>query len=246
MSDIFTEPQVSTPEATATPSTLDSLVGEGKKYRTVEDLANGYQNADGHINKLEGEGVQLRSELDKRLNAEDMVDTIKREREELQAARQAPENTTPSLDEDSLSKLISSTLDQRDTQKTAAVNQQIADTKMKELYGDKAGEVFQNKARELGISVEFLGEVAAKSPDAFFNTLGISTQKVQTPTPSVTVGTTNTAAVHNLSTNNVEPGTWESFEAMRRENPRKYFTPKVQNQLFKMRTEKGQDGFYNQ
>ena len=251
MADIFNKtPEDDQPNgdtihtANETPSILGSYVGDDKKYKTPEELAKGYNNADQFINQLKTENDQLRGELDKRLNAEDMVDQIKREREELQASMKAQENTTPQLDEKALSDLISQTLDQKNTQKVAQDNIQAVDSKMKELFGtDKASEILQTKSKELNLSVEYLAEVAAKSPDGFYSLLGIGRDK--TITPSITASTTNTEAVAKVnSIGAVEADTWNSFESLRRSDPKKYYTPTVQNKLFKARQDKGQ-AFYS-
>ena len=253
MADIFnnnTKPEDDQPNgdtihtANETTSLLESYVGDGKKYKSPEELAKGYQNADQYINQMQTENEQLRGELDKRLNAEDMVDRIKREHEELQASMKAQENTTPQLDEKALSDLISQTLDQKNTQKVAQDNIQAVDSKMKELFGtDKASEILQTKSKELNLSVEYLAEVAAKSPDGFYSLLGIGRDK--TITPSITASTTNTEAVAKVnSIGAVEADTWNSFESLRRSDPKKYYTPTVQNKLFKARQDKGQ-AFYS-
>ena len=253
MADIFnnnTKPEEDQPNgdtihtANETSSLLESYVGDGKKYKSPEELAKGYQNADQFLNQMKTENEQLRGELDKRLNAEDMVDRIKREHEELQASMKAQENTTPQLDEKALSDLISQTLDQKNTQKVAQDNIQAVDSKMKELFGtDKASEILQTKSKELNLSVEYLAEVAAKSPDGFYSLLGIGRDK--TITPSITASTTNTEAVAKVnSIGAVEADTWNSFESLRRSDPKKYYTPTVQNKLFKARQDKGQ-AFYS-
>tara|TARA_Y100001951_G_scaffold104414_1_gene115932 strand:- start:3329 stop:4099 length:771 start_codon:yes stop_codon:yes gene_type:complete len=226
---------------------LTTLVGEGKKYENNESLAKAYSNADNFIEQLKTENQELRSELDKRLNAEDVLSEIKREREETLKANQiSRENTTPKLDEEALSKLVSSTLEQRESEKEATANIQRVDNQMKKIYGEeKARDVLDRKAQELNLSVDFLASVAAKSPDAFFNTLGIS-QKSESTIPNTTVSTTNTEAVKEVNAGStIAEGTWQSFEALRKSNPRKYFSPEVQNQIFKMRKEKGPEGFYN-
>jgi hypothetical protein len=250
--NIFKENETSQPQQEESKPVIDNehltnLVGEGKKYENSESLAKAYSNADNFIEQLKTENKELRSELDKRLNAEDVLSEIKREREEtLKATQISRENTTPKLDEEALSKLISNTLDQKESEKEATTNIQKVDKQMKQLFGEqKAKEVLDTKAQELNLSVDFLAGVAAKSPDAFFNTLGIS-QKSESTIPNTTVSTTNTEAVKEVNAGStIAEGTWQSFEALRKSNPRKYFSPEVQNQIFKMRKEKGPEGFYN-
>jgi len=245
MSDVFETKETETTE-TKEPGYLEKIVGDGQKYANVEELAKGAIHGNDYINKLEGELAELRSELDKRLTAEEVAQQIKRETQEQQAQLQkARENTTSQLDEESLSKLISNTIEQKDVQKQADSNIQAVDKRMKELYGaDKAKEIVQQKAQQLGVPVDKLAEIAASSPEMFFNSIGISQSQSQ-PTPTTTVSTTNTEAVQTMnSATQAEEGTWEHFEQLRKSNPKEYFKPATQQKLFKMRQEKGHDGFY--
>ena len=226
---------------------LSKIVGEGNKYANVEELAKGAVHGNEYINKLESEMSELRSELDKRVTAEEMVQQVKRETAEQQAlAQQALENTTPQLDDEKLSQLISNTIEQKNTQQIAQQNIQDVDNRMKALYGaDKAAEVVQQKALAMGVSIDKLADIAATSPEMFFNAIGVSQGSGSQPTPAPTVGTTSTEAVQTLNSGQqVEEGTWEFFEQLRKSNPKEYFKPAVQQKLFKMREEKGQDGFY--
>ena len=54
-------------------SVLDALVGEGKKYKTAEDLAAAYGHADQHIATLTSELSEIRKDLDGRLNVVEML-----------------------------------------------------------------------------------------------------------------------------------------------------------------------------
>tara|TARA_R100000742_G_C4257760_1_gene75614 strand:+ start:220 stop:963 length:744 start_codon:yes stop_codon:yes gene_type:complete len=245
MSDVFETKEVETTEVKE-PGYLEKMVGEGQKYANVEELAKGAIHGNDYINKLEGELAELRGELDKRLTAEEVAQQIKRETQEQQAQLQMTrENTTSQLDEESLSKLISNTIEQKDVQKQADSNIQAVDKRMKELYGaDKAKDIVQQKAQQLGVPVDKLAEIAATSPEMFFNSIGISQSQSQ-PTPTTTVSTTNTEAVQTMnSATQAEEGTWDYFEQLRRANPKEYFKPATQQKLFKMRQEKGHDGFY--
>ena len=248
MADVFNTDTPNTPPSTDVPAAtiLDQVVGDGKKYSSIEELAKGQQAGDTYINQLKDELSGLRGELDKRLTAEDMVQEIKREREELKANQSATENTTPQYNEEAVTELISKTFDQREGMKVSEANISLVDTKMKALYGtDKAQDVVASKAKEMNVSVQWLQDAAAQSPTAFFNIMGVSTEGSKTVTPSATVSTTtNTAAVEQMNASNVQVDTWKSFEELRKSNPRAYWKPEVQQKLFKARTEKG-ESFYN-
>jgi hypothetical protein len=242
MSDVFNTEEIKEEEGY-----LSKVVGEGKKYSDIEQLAKGAVHGNDYIKKLEEEMAELRGELDKRLTAEEMIQQIKRETAEQQSQIQrAQEHTTPQLDEEKLSQLISNTIEKKDSQTKAQQNILTVDQKMKELYGaDKAAEVVQQKALQMGVTVDKLAEIAATSPDMFFNAIGVSQGSKSGQTPAPTVGTTRTEAVQTMNSGSqLEEGTWDYFEQLRRSNPKEYFKPAVQQKLFKMREEKGHDGFY--
>jgi|TARA_R110000803_G_scaffold38016_3_gene82055 hypothetical protein len=236
MSDIF-EGEANSPASTQTTGSVAELVGEGKKFATVEDLAKGKAEADVFIEQLKKEQAELRSDLDQRLSAQDLLDEIRKEREAQLHASSAPAegNTTPSLGQDDIASLVNSTIEQRETQQTADQNILTVDSKMKDLYGDKAQEMMLTKAAASNISVDFLKDIAAKSPNAFFNVLGLSDQRPATPT--MTQGSVDTTGLTPKTTNG---NSWSDFEVMRRENPKMYWKPETQIRLLKAKQEQGE------
>ena len=51
----------STTNTQAIPESVSLLVGEGRKYKTLDDLAKAYLNADGFIEQLKAENQELRT-----------------------------------------------------------------------------------------------------------------------------------------------------------------------------------------
>jgi len=231
------------PANTETPGSVAELVGEGKKFATVEDLAKGKQEADQFIEQLKGEMSDLRSDLDQRLSAQDLLEEIRKEREAQLSASNVPAegNTTPSLGTDEIASLVKETIEQRDVERTASQNLETVDKKMKELYGEKAQEVMLLKAKENDISPDFLKDTAAKSPKAFFNVLGIQDQKPITP--SSTKGGINLVALDETQPS-IREDSWQSFEKLRKDNPKLYWKPETQQRLFRAKQEQG-DAFGN-
>ena len=86
-----------------TNSFLDQLVGEGKKFANIEDLAKGKLNSDEHIDKLENENQRLRQELDTRMTAEEVLAEIRKPEANLQPqAQPSGGDTAPQLNKDDL------------------------------------------------------------------------------------------------------------------------------------------------
>lgn len=224
--------------------TVDQLVGEGKKYATVDDLAKAYANADMFIGQLKTETEGLRTELTQRVAAEELFNRIVAAKQEPSPSVAAPREDPPVGDtnqQPDLAQVVREQLLAVESERTAKQNADTVTNRMLQEFGDeaKANQVIVTKAQELGVSIEFLQDVAIKSPAAFFQTIGLNA--TQTAAPSVSRGDVNTAALgRNTSTGASTFGTKEYFDAMRRDTPTKYWTPAIQNQIFKAT----QEGLY--
>lgn len=178
---------------------LETLVGEGKKYATIEDLAKAYVNADQFIGQLKTENQDFRDQLNGRKTVEELLEEQRRTNttQQSQGNNQPPEKTEqpkPFTEEDLAARI------KEEIQKTARENQvannvNTVASRLIELYGSdaKANEVVKQKAQELGVSVEFLQGVAAQSPKAFFAQLGVDAGNPRPGGP--TRGDVNPAAV---------------------------------------------------
>lgn len=216
---------------------FSSLVGEDKKFKTPEDLAKGKLESDQFIEQLQRETKELREELGRRPTKEELLDTIR-------ASQKDDQGNQTGLDEEAVRTLINKQVTEYDSQKAAAKNIETAANKMIELYGQKAGEITYNKAQELGVSVDYLKDLSARSPQAFYNVMGINASSQKDTSNKNLESNTNTETFkpggggHNPPSS---PKTWSEFETLRKENPKLYFSPKVQNEIFKMRKEKGEE-----
>ena len=221
---------------------FEALVGVGKKFADSEALARGKQESDTYITQLQTENHGLREDLDKRMTSEEVLTKI---REEAAASSvTAGENTTPQLGKSDITELVKQVLESTRTEESNTRNFNDVDQRLISVYGDKAGDWLAGKAQELGLSVDFLADVAKASPDAFYNTVGLSSTTTNT-TASVTTGTVNTETVTQVTeASGIKPNTMKYFDAIKAENPRKYWTPAVQNALFAAREEMGPDAFY--
>lgn len=226
----------STTTSNANDSAFPDLVGEGKRYATLEDLAKGKQEADAFIEQLKLENAQMREDLSKRPTIDDIQDIMK-----LQNANQG--EPASEFDEEALNKIVTSQLSTMKEQERAHNNVKAASDKMVELYGDKAAEQVQAKANELGVTVEYLQGVAAKNPAIFYATMGVSNNKTASNAGNQTAQSDSNTAQFNTNTVGTKEGTWNYYEKMRRDDPKKYFSPKVQNEIFKARKEMDAD-FY--
>lgn len=188
---------------TTTVDPVASLVGEGKKFKTVEDLAKSKLEADNFINTLTGETADLKTRL---AQAEAELASRKTVEEQLKAI--TTNKVVPSVvpvtpvppqgqvitDEDLTNRVKAITERQTQAQTTQANVAQVTD-RLLTLYGneDKAKEAVSAKAKELGVSVKFLESAAGQSPAAFFSLIGanVTTLAPAAPRSEVNIGQLN-------------------------------------------------------
>jgi hypothetical protein len=182
-----------TSNGTVTTGALETLVGEGKKFKTPEDLAKGKIESDSFIRKVTGENSELKN----------IIRQLEAEKEEL--ARKAafvrgvtsedgdtsngdgnpgtpkPDtskaNQPASLGAEDVIKLM----DERELNKQKNANLRQVDTALAKEYGAEAKNFVVAKAAELGVSTEFLTITAQQSPAAFFNLIGFQPNQPRNP-----------------------------------------------------------------
>lgn len=236
---IFDDPADPAPASEPREGTkIEDLVGEGKKFRTLDDLVKKIHNADAFIEQLKDEGKNLRDELAKRTNAADNLEELRREIAALKTAPKQPDepspNTTGELTAEKLEAVVASVITKQEQSRTARENLAASNQKMAEHFGgvDKAKEVFNQKASELGMSPSELKAIASKSPTAFFQMVGIA-GKPAPKGPNMQSSVTNTAA---MPANSGQPqkGTREYYNSIRRErgNAAFFADVKLQQEIF--------------
>jgi len=203
------------------PDSVQALVGEGKKYANVDEALKSIVPAQEHIQNLEREQQELREDLSKRLSAEDILKEIKSH------SSVAGDTTSTVLDEETIARVASSVVDQRETERLTTSNLLAVDKAMKQKFGDKAQDIFVSRCTELGITPEDAQKTAEKSPSAFLTLMGLTTElptssKLDTMTSSI-----NTEALQTQGTNVVK-GSQLFYRKLRRENSAEYYKPATQ------------------
>lgn len=224
--DVFTNPVpaatvVSTPAETFT-GTVADLVGEGKKYKTVEALAASVVFKDEFIETLKREKQELLESKEK-LKAEEVFDKL------INSKPEEPTQPTVGMTPEAIQKLVSDTLLTQDRKKVEATNIQSASNTLINHFGDqtKATEFVTSKAAELGLSVEFLMSTAARSPVAFLNVVGISGQP-QPHSPKTITSSVNPASMQSGA---VKYGSKEYFNNIYKTSKAQFLSAKVQLEM---------------
>src|SRR5882757_706831 len=220
MSSLFDQNDDTTPQLDQSKNYLDELVGDGKKFKTVEELARGKAEADLYIttlnrrsDELRADYIKLREEATAQAKLQDLIDRLEsnNNRNAPQLPVEPPERTpTPpkfEMDEN----LIENTFLKLEAKRKADANFKQVQSKLKEQLGSNYQSVLQDKMNELDLTVEDVNTLARKSPTAFFNTLGLNAIQQETllSAPRSTQRTGFTPRVN-------EKRTWSYYEKMRK------------------------------
>jgi len=221
---------------------MDDLIGEDKKYKTPEDLVKALAHSQNHIATLESTMKELRSDLDSRLKVEDALKQLSSNNANIGENPASPARGSEVPSQEEVTKEADSiTLEDVEKLLTAKGQQDLKEKNMAavtsrlEAYtggGQQAAEFIQAKAKELGMSVGDLQAQAEANPKVFFKLVDIGDSQGRAPT-----GALQTYAAPN-TTRAPDPNRLEmaaDFDELRRINPTKYFSPKVQRELMKVR-----------
>lgn len=165
------------------------------KYKTLKDAIIGLQNAQTYIPDLkktvsekDAEIERLRAEAERVANLEEAVRKLA-ERD----SGDAP-SSKPALSVQEIAELVNTsletTLTQREVKQRQKANIDTVVTSLKSAFGDTAETKFNEKATELGMTVQEFNALAAKSPQIVLTALGI-TKTGTTQSVTTSKGTVN-------------------------------------------------------
>jgi hypothetical protein len=168
---------------------LEELVGEGRKFATPEALAIGKIEADRFIETLQAETAELRVQLATLITKADSTETLEKLMTELANKNNNvppvdkpvipptdPVNQTKALTQDDIVKLIEA----REAEKVQNSNLAKAMAEAGKVYGATLVDGLAAKATELGMEFSELESLAKRSPQAFYNLIGLHAQSVTT------------------------------------------------------------------
>ncbi len=225
---------------------LNDLVGEGRKYSDPDQLAKAYGNLEAHARKLEAENAQARAERDRLEAAGNTPNQPNLGREqpgEGDNPQSTPQSNAPnSGNQVDLRSQIREEVKALNETERAVQNMEAAAAKMIETFGSPqdANSALQQKARELGVSVDWLRDSAGRSPQAFFATMGLTggnnTAGTSRSTPSSGGGV-------NMSGGGEPVRNFEYFDKIRKDDSKLYFSAATQGEMMRNARTMGAD-FY--
>lgn len=173
------EPVVTPSVTPVIPPELSELVGEGKKYKSVDDAMKALPHAQQHILTLQQENALMKEELTKRKTAEELLEDIRR-------TTQAPTATTQGTDisHDVVSQIVQQQLRAASEQTIMKANTDKVVNAFREVYGEDAKNKFNSIAASNGMSPAQLEMLVTTSPEAVLNLAGINNKR---KTPDTTL-----------------------------------------------------------
>lgn len=147
---------------------LKLLVGEGAKYKTVEDLARAALHGQSHISKIEQENVALRDSQLKASSIDEILAAIKGGGSQQQSDDNLQQDDNPAKGSDpvDMKATIEQMLNQRESQSTAAKNAEAVRVALAKALGDQAGSIYSKIGSSLGVDLDKLSQ---ESPQAVIN-----------------------------------------------------------------------------
>lgn len=174
MADIFSQETVTNviPE-----NPLEALVGEGKKFSTAAELARAKIEADNFIEQLKRENAEYRKEVQEKITMDEFLTKVRSEvlpKEQTPEGRVPPQNSEPDSKQVDLEKLVQAAVEKREAYNKSQGNTQLVEAELTRQWGEQAAQKLQQKARELGMSLDKFKEIAQTSPDAFYTLVGLN------------------------------------------------------------------------
>jgi hypothetical protein len=206
-------------QASQTASTIfNDFIGAEKKYKTVDDALASVPHAQQHIARLEADNKALR---DQQLAIQARLDALITRSPSTDGVQALPQQNTAGQPVD-MEALVEKALARRQLEAKTQENSSKVAAELKQLYADKAESVYVEKARELGLDVQDLNSMAAKSPQAV---LALFKQTTQQQSSNVHGG------VNTLSLGGSD--SVEALMAVLTTDPNTYYSKTHQERLYK-------------
>lgn len=166
--------------ATGTEDLVNNLVGEGKKYKSVNDLAYSKVAADAHIRKVQDENKALREALQRQQALEDLLKQVREPSPVAPNVTSNPahnsgdESGAPSLDD--IEAKVLKRLEERTQKEREARNMELVKSTVQDVFGPNFGTELKARLAETDLSEVEADRLAKNNPKAFFRLLGIDSQ----------------------------------------------------------------------
>lgn len=149
------------------------VVGEHSVYNSVEDLFEGAKQKEKYIAELIKANKELQEKYDSIEKNNSLVDELRNFRKQVQeGGYEQMDSTNPNVDYDTMKEIALKAMQEKAAEDAAAKNLQECLESIQDKSGD-ADLAIKSKASELGVSVDYLKDIAMTSPKAFKSMFGI-------------------------------------------------------------------------
>ena len=235
---------------------LEELVGEGKKFSSAEELAKGKAQSDAFIEQLKREQSELREALAESKSIEEHLNDLRtavvthnKKEENISAMTVDPNAAAPVVAEttaqatpspDDIRSMVEQEVSRRTSQAQVEQNLDSVISEAKRVHGDNYKQELSQKAMELGSTPDEMFEIAQKNPALFKSVMGLTGDKAPATqnAPNRVFESVNTDALRSQNQNTGKKG-YSDFQDLRKTDPQKYFSPEVQNEMFRLAQEIG-------
>src|SRR5258706_1732429 len=215
---------------------LENLVGEGKKFKTPEELAKGKYISDNYILTLEsqldqmrGDYLKLHEEQVAKAGLQELIDKMNIQKPVTKDTTLVPE-TKPPIDPKQIEDLIDSRMSQREQAKKEAENIQFVKTKLEATLGKEYHEQLQSRMAEVGLSSDQFNQMVRNTPKALTKLLELEPQFVPSRDPFAPPRS-------QFRTDQFKPKTevqdWAWYKDLKVKEPKKYYSPQTNVQMHK-------------
>lgn len=204
------------------------------KDKPAEELLSAKAESDLYIKTLERQKdeqrndlLRLTEELNKRNNLADLIDQLNKHQTSLPP--QTPsENTEKTVSPDEIEQRILSKIEMNKLREIQDKNLTQVQNKLRERFGQHTAEILREQTQTLGLTEEYVNNLAKTSPEAFFRLMGLDQTR----------DTTNIAPPRSERRNDsfipkTQKRTWSWYQDLKVKNPAEYWAPKTQLQMHK-------------
>lgn len=247
MTDLFSGGEDKAPAIDPNKDYLPELVGEGKKFKTPQDLARGKYEADMFIETLKRQQDELRTDYLKlkedsmaRAKLEELLDQFSKKQQPASSEHTQAnvDNQKPLLDTTEIETMIESKMEARELSRRQEQNVNTVMSRLKERYGNNYQNVLNEQAEALELTKEDINALARKSPAAFFRTIGLDEPERKENFQSPPRSTQRSDSFHQKGNTK---RTWSYYQELKKSNPKVYLDPKTTNQMHKDYLELGKE-----
>jgi hypothetical protein len=247
MDDLFNqnEDQIQIDE---TKNYLEDLVGDGKKFKTPEELARGKFESDSYIKILEKRLDMSRQDLESLRNEYNAGKSLKELLDQMNdkqptTSREQTQNPNevqpPAYKPEELESLVSSKIEQHEQSKKERENYNQVQAKLLERFGNSYKDALKSQALTLGLSDDEVNSMARKNPNLFMKTFDLNEPKKTEPfsAPPTSMRRSDSFAPTSEKRN------WNYYMEMYRKDPKSWYEPKISVQMHNDAIALGED-FY--